>query len=210
MIPTLVIDSTNCMTELCAIGKYFNTDKSPYNVHGHRHPYTAVYSMLLSQYKTSPVRFAEIGVAGGSSVCMWNSYFEKGSFFFYDRDENFLSHAKSLVGSNNVFSIMNVNDISSIRSGLELTQGNLDILLDDSSHNIDDQKRIIEVGLDFVRSGGMILIEDIDRGVPNEMYYNIIKDIKEKFSFISFIITEHTNRYSPGYNNDKLLVLIKK
>jgi hypothetical protein len=41
----------------------------------------------------------------------WNSYFEKGSFFFYDRDGNFLSHAKSFVGSNNVFSIMNVNDV---------------------------------------------------------------------------------------------------
>ena len=210
MIPTLVIDSTQCPTELCAIGKYFNTDKSPYNVHGHRHPYTPVYSMLLSQYKTTPVKFAEIGVAGGASVCMWNCFFEKGNLFFYDRDENFLSHSKSFVGSNNVFSIMNVNDVSSIRNGLELTQGNLDILLDDSSHNIDDQKRIIEVGIDFVRSGGMIIIEDIDRGVPNEMYYDIIKNIKDKFSFISFIITEHENRYSPGYNNDKLLVLIKK
>jgi predicted O-methyltransferase YrrM len=166
--------------------------------------------MLLSQYKTTPVKFAEIGVAGGASVCMWNCFFEKGNLFFYDRDENFLSHSKSFVGSNNVFSIMNVNDISSIRNGLELTQGNLDILLDDSSHNIDDQKRILEVGVDFVRSGGMIIIEDIDRNIPNEHYYDIIKNIKDKFSFISFIITEHDNRYSPGYNNDKLFVLIKK
>jgi hypothetical protein len=26
----------------------------------------------------------------------------------------------------------------------------------------------------------------------------------------TFIVTEHENRYSPGWNNDKLLVLIKK
>lgn len=210
MIPTLIIDSTQCTTQLCAIGKYFNTDKSPYNSIGHRHPYTPVYSMLLSQYKTTPVKFAEIGVAGGASVCMWNCFFENAQFFFYDRDENFLSNAKRLVGENNIFSLMNVNEPTSIREGLALSQGNLDILLDDSSHNIEDQKRIIEVGVDFVRSGGMILIEDIDRGVPNEDYFNIIKDIKHKFSFISFIITEHANRYSPGYNNDKILVLVKK
>lgn len=210
MIPTLVIDSTQCPTELCAIGKYFNTDKSPYNQYGHRHPYTPVYSMLFSQYKTTPVKFAEIGIAGGASVLTWNSYFEQGSFFFYDRDGNFLSNAKNLVGSNNVFSIMNVNDVESIKSGLEFTQGNLDILLDDSSHNIEDQKRILEVGVNYVRSGGMIIVEDIDRGVPNEMYFEIIKDIKDKFSFYTFIMTEHENRYSPGYDNDKLLVLIKK
>jgi predicted O-methyltransferase YrrM len=210
MIPTLVIDSTQCPSELCAIGKYFNTDKSPYNIGGHRHPYTAVYSMLLSQYKTTPVKFAEIGVAGGASVLMWNCFFENGSFFFYDRDENFLSNAKRLVGSNNTFSLMNVNEANSIREALALSKGELDVLLDDSSHNIDDQKRIIEVGVDFVRSGGMIIIEDIDRGVPNEDYFNIIKKIKDKFSFITFIMTEHENRYSPGYDNDKLLVLIKK
>lgn len=210
MIPTLIIESSQCPTELCAIGKYFNTDKSPYNMNGHRHPYTPVYSILFSQYKTTPVKFAEIGVAGGSSVCLWNCFFEKGNFFFYDRDENFLSNAKSLVGHNNVFSLMNVNDVESIKKGLELTQGKLDILLDDSSHNIEDQKRILEVGVNYVRSGGMIIIEDIDRGIPNEMYFEIIKDIKHHFSFYTFIMTEHENRYSPGYNNDKLLILIKK
>lgn len=210
MIPTLIIDSTQCITELCAIGKHFNTDKSPYNSYGHRHPYTAVYSMLFSQYKTVPVKFAEIGVAGGASICMWNCFFEKGQFFFYDRDENFLSNAKRLVGDNNLFFLMDVTNPDSIRESLETSGGSLDILLDDSSHNIDDQKRIIEVGVDFVRSGGMILIEDIDRNISNEMYYDIIKHIKDKFSFISFIMTEHENRYSPGYDNDKLLILIKK
>jgi hypothetical protein len=56
----------------------------------------------------------------------------------------------------------------------------------------------------------MIIIEDISRDEPEETYNNILKDIVHEFSFVSFIITEHINRYSPGWNNDKLLVLIKK
>jgi hypothetical protein len=48
MIPTLIIDSTNCPTELCMIGAEFKTDKSPYNNGTYRHSYTAIYSLLLS------------------------------------------------------------------------------------------------------------------------------------------------------------------
>ena len=56
----------------------------------------------------------------------------------------------------------------------------------------------------------MIIIEDVNRNEPEVTYFNYLKDILHMFSFVSFILTEHTNRYSPGWNNDKLLVLIKK
>jgi len=211
MIPTLVIDSTNCITELCCLGQYYNTDKSPYNVAGHRHPYTPVYSMLMAKYKNQPIRFAEIGVAGGASVNMWYNYFEKGNFYFFDRDQSFLNNAESLVGKEKCsFLLMDVTKAESVRDSLELTGGNLDILLDDSSHNPDDQYHIIREGLPFVKSGGMIIIEDVERSKEDSVYEHILKGIDHEFSFISFILTEHNNKYSPGWNNDKLLVLIKK
>jgi hypothetical protein len=210
MIPTLVIDSTNCPTELCAIGKAFGTDKSPFNVHGHRHPYTPIYNMLFSQYKSKSIKFAEIGVAGGASVVMWNVYFQNAQFYFFDRDQDFLNNAAKYVNPvKNTFSLMDVRDISGM--ALSFSKINdLDILLDDSSHNIDDQNKIIHAALPYIKSGGMIIIEDIDRIIKNEDYYAIIKDIEHEFSFITFIITEHQNRYSPGYDNDKLLLLVKK
>ena len=210
MIPSMTIDSTKCPTPMCYIGKLCNADKSPFNVTGHRHPYTPIYSMLMSQYKTRPVRFSEIGVAGGASVMMWNNYFDNGTFYFFDRDQNFLDHSAKLVNSNNTFALMDVTKSESIRSCLENTGGNLDILLDDSSHNPDDQTLIIHEALPFIRSGGMIIIEDVNRDEPEVTYFNYLKDILHMFSFVSFILTEHTNRYSPGWNNDKLLVLIKK
>lgn len=211
MIPTLVIDSTNCTTELCSIGRIFGTDKSPYNEYGHRHPYTPVYSMLFAKYKYEPINFSEIGVAGGSSVLMWNVYFQNASFYFFDRDQQFLDNAKQYVKEDrNYFGLMDVRDMSGMIHNFRSIDANLDILLDDSSHNIDHQNLIIHAALPYIKSGGMIIIEDIDRNIKNEDYYNIIKDIEHEFSFITFIMTEHTNRYSPGYNNDKLLLLIKK
>ena len=43
------------------------------------------------------------------------------------------------------------------------------------------------------------------RGVQTSV--NITQD---QFSFISFILTEHINKFSGEWNNDKLLVLVKK
>lgn len=211
MIPTLIINSTNCITELCYLGRLCNTDKSPYNINGHRHPYTPIYNMLMGQYKTKPVKFAEIGVAGGASVNMWTRYFENGTFYFFDRDQDFLENAANIVGTErNTFLLMDVTKPESVRESLEKTGGDLDILLDDSSHNPDDQFHIIRQGLPFVKSGGMIIIEDVERAKEDSVYENILKGIDHEFSFISFILTEHSNKFSPGWNNDKLLVLVKK
>jgi hypothetical protein len=210
MIPTLVIDSSECPTELCKVGKAFGADKSPYNTAGHRHPYTPVYNLLFAKYKNQPLNFAEIGVAGGASVVMWNVFFQNANFYFFDRDQNFLNNAVQYVNPNkNTFQLMDVRDLYGMISIFSKIP-NLDILLDDSSHNIDDQKLIIRAALPYIKSGGMIIIEDIERFRTNEEYYAIIKDIEHEFSFITFILTEHKNRYSPGWDNDKLLLLVKK
>ena len=207
----MTIDSSKCATDLCFYGQHFNADKSPFNKAGHRHPYTPVYAMLMSQYKATPVRFVEIGVAGGASVNMWNKYFEQGKFYFFDRDQNFLDHSAQRVDpSNNTFALMDVRSSDSIRCALSATGGSLDILLDDSSHNPDDQTLIIHEALPFLRSGGMIIIEDVNRDEPEETYFKYLQDIFHEFSFVSFIVTEHEQRFSPGWNNDKMLVMIKR
>lgn len=211
MIPTLVVDSTNCPTELCFLGANYSTDKSPFNTQGHRHPYTPIYSMFFSQYKDKPIKFVEIGIAGGSSVKLWNTYFTNATFYFYDRDENFLEYSRSFTNpERNNFQVMDVRDIDNMVECFKKTGGDLDIVLDDSSHNIDDQKLIIKAALPYVKSGGLIIIEDIDRNISNKDYFEIIKDLTDELTFYTFILTEHTNRYSPGYDNDKLLVLVKK
>lgn len=211
MIPSLVIDSTNASTELCNLGRLCNTDKSPFNENGHRHPYTPVYSLLFGSLRYRNCRFAEIGVAGGASVMMWNHYFKNAQLYFFDRDTNFLENASNFVSKeDNRFYEMDVKDKVSINRALENTGGNLDILLDDSSHTFEDQILIIQEGMKYVKSGGMIVIEDIYRRESEEKYFEELKDMLQQCSEYFFIITDHKLRYSPGWDNDKILVLIKK
>ena len=210
-IPSIVIDSTNALTELCYMGKLTRTDKTPYNENGHRHPYTAVYSLLFGSLRYRECKFAEIGVAGGASVVLWNNYFKNASFYFFDRDTDFLNNASNYVPKEkNTFTEMDVKNCSSIVKGLEATGGELDILLDDSTHTREDQILIIKEGLPFVKSVGMIFIEVVYRNESEENYLNELKDVLDNFSQVFFITTDHALRYSPGWDNDKLLVLIKK
>ena len=211
-IQTITVDSTGAETHLCRLGSNYKTDKSPYNDAGHRHPYTAVYSLFLSRFRFQPVRFVEIGIAGANSILMWRTYFtHKDTWIFgFDRDTNFIEHMLSFGLPGILGGEMDVYKEESIRKGLAATGGDLDILLDDSIHSVEEQIRVIKVGLPFVKSGGLIIIEDIFRDTPEERYETGLADVLDEFSLVMFVMTEHENKYSPGWNNDKLLFLVKK
>lgn len=209
MIPTFSLESTRAQTELCVLGAKCQTDKSPFNPAGHRHPYTPFYSMFLSTFKNKPVRFAEIGVAVGASVSMWCEYFKNGNLYFFDRDDSFLNHAASFGYKNAKFFNMDVRSAESIRDALAATGGELDVILDDSSHDVWDQKIIVEAALPFLKPGGILLIEDVFRNVTQEDYLKVLEPIKNQLAFFGFVEMEHANKYSPGWDNDKILMLVK-
>lgn len=206
----MILDSKNKVTHLCHLGGAVGTDKSPLNPQGHRHPYTALYSLLLSQYRFQDVRFAEIGIAMGASAAMWSNFFTKGQIFMFDSDTNFIQNCRSYNLPRVQCAHMDVFQQESIVSSLQAIGGNLDVLLDDSTHGIDDQIRIIEAALPYIRPGGMILVEDVFRDTPEEEYEKRLEHILDLFSFCSFLTTEHDNKFSGTWNNDKVLVLIKK
>ena len=209
MIPTFSLESSRAPTELCFLGAKCNTDKSPFNQRGHRHPYTPFYSMFLATYKNKPVRFAEIGVASGASVHMWSNYFKSGELFFFDRDDSFLQNATSFGYTNAKFGNMDVRSAENISAALAATGGNLDVILDDSSHDVWDQKILVPAALPFLKPGGIFLIEDVFRNVPQKDYLELIEPIKDQLAFHGFIEMEHTNKFSPGWDNDKILMLVK-
>lgn len=210
MIPTFIIDSTNAPTDLCILGAKFGADKSPFNSVGHRHPYTGLYSVLLAPYRNKPIHFGEIGVAMGASVRMWRNYFPEARLDFFDKDLNFLAHSSSFGYPNTFFSSMDVNFQDSIEFALKESGELFDVLLDDSSHNINDQKNIIAGALPYLKSGGILLIEDIFRSDSDKSYDDIIKPCENDISFAAFFLTEHMNKYSPGWDNDKVLMIVKK
>jgi len=216
MIPRLVIDSSDAMTELCFLGNIAGTDKSPCvsKYPRHRHAYTAVYTMLFASMKSKPIQFAEIGVAGGHSALLWDMYFKHPAtvIHMFDRDENFLKGANELVNSMSVrFSLMDVSRDGDVARALKESNTGLlyDVIIDDSSHEHGHQIRIIKEAFPLLAQGGVLVVEDIFRATPEEEYTKELGAILHECSAAYFVVCEHKDRWSPGWDNDKLLVLVK-
>ena len=209
MISRIVIDSTDAKTELCELGKACGTDKSPYNTVRHRHPYTAVYSMLLASLKNMPILFAEIGVATGNSAILWDLYFTNPDtrIRMFDRDESFLDNARNMTCSRCSYGLMDVSVDGDVARGLG--DGLYDVIIDDSSHEHGHQIRIIKEAWPRLKSGGILIVEDIFRSTAEKEYSDAIPEILSGAAAAYFVVCEHAARWSPGWDNDKLLVLVK-
>ena len=208
-IQRLVVDSTGFKGELCQLGVKFNADKSVYNTHPglHKHPYTAVYQMLLAQYKNKPIDLCEIGLAGGSSAAMWLAYFPLGKFLFLDRDMNFLNNFAKLNTPRTTLKLVDVGvDLNLLRA---LGDKKFDVIVDDSSHVFDHQIRIVQEAFPSLKPGGILIVEDIYRSESEKKYEDALKDTLKHCAFASFVITNHEDKVDTGWNNSKLLVLIK-
>jgi hypothetical protein len=194
----------------------YPTDKSPYNIEnyvtehgsGHSHPYTAVYDMLFSQIRHRPIKFAELGILDSMSMLMWRDYFPNATLFGYDNSSYFLQKCESLKIPNCFLSEMDVLNESSIEEGLS-KYGKFDIILEDTTHQFEDQIRVCEIAHRHLNPGGILIIEDIFRSTDESRYGERLEKIAKYYSSIFFVKTEHLNRYSPGWDNDKLLILIR-
>jgi hypothetical protein len=208
----LVIDSTNAKTALCDLGIRFPTDKSPYNVgssSGHRHPYTAVYDLLFASLRHKEINFGEIGIEYNQSMICWRNYFTKAKLWGWEFYPEKITAALKDRLTDTVYIPMNVHHEQSIVDGLETSGVQFDILIDDSTHSFEDQIRIAKVAHRFVKPGGFFVIEDIFRSRSEDDYARELADITQYYHSITFVNAEHANKYSPGWDNDKLLVMVR-
>lgn len=209
---SITIDSTDCVTSLCTFCAESGTDKSPYTSGGHRHPYTAPYTLLFEPMRNKPIKFAEIGVFRGASVLAWRRYFTRARIYGFDNDRPNLEFIASHNWPGVTLDLMDASKAESVQEKLKYhTQdGELfDVILDDASHNPDDQVEVIKTALHFLKQGGLLIVEDIFRERPIEPYEKVFEQVKDLVSFHTFIVCDHKNRYSPGWNNDKLLVFVR-
>lgn len=210
----MCIDTTHTYTDLCEMGRRSGTDKTPYGDIDsplHRHPYTGVYATLFAPLKNREIEFAEIGVAGGASVALWWNYFKNASLSFFDRDQNFLDNVRNFNFPSRVphLALMDVSVDGGIKGPLLETGKMFDVIIDDSSHDYDHQVRIVKEAFPFVKSGGYLIVEDVFRSTPESDYLRDLVEIIDKCSIVYFVVCNHEERYSPGWNNDKLLVFVK-
>lgn len=209
---SITIDSTGCKSDLCKICAQTGTDKSPYTLQGHRHPYSTPYSLFLEPLRHKPIKFGEIGVAFGASIAAWRRFFSQARIYGYDRDESYLERIRGFQLPNVTLDLIDASSEESIQSTLASAtkDGELfDVLIDDASHDPDHQCAVIRSALPFLKQGGLLIVEDIFREKPLSTYADSINSVRHLISFHTFIVCDHELRYSPGWNNDKLLVLVR-
>ncbi len=200
---------------------------------GHRHPYTCYYDTIFKNNKDRNIVFAEIGILRGDSIRMWREYFTKAKIFGFN---NILNKDNTNV-QNCSFDVIDVKYTNSITNVFH-KHGKFDIIIDDASHKFNDQINIINVAHNYLNKNGILVIEDIfedknifmkyncekykDMSFFNEhqkrealnssienLYFLNIKNILHHYKSVEFISVRHNNNYTPGWNNNKLLVLKK-
>ena len=208
------IDYKMNKTDLCEIGKKYDTDKSSQrdNVtdYRHCHPYTLFYEGLFSSNKGDIMNIAEIGILFGSSLLMWKEYFINSNIYGFEYDNNLINNFRQNCDNTKIIlDYINVTDRNSIKTAFNASNCLFDIIIEDTTHLFEDQINVIENIYQYLKPGGILIIEDIFKSYKEIDYINRLQHILSQFQDYYFIELDHVNRVSTGWDNDKLFVLIK-
>jgi predicted O-methyltransferase YrrM len=211
---TLKIHYMNNLSELCEIGKKYDTDKSSQrnNVTNsrHCHPYTLFYEGLFKNKRNESLKIAELGILEGGSLLMWKEYFTNAEIYGFEYNNNLINNFKQNFNNDRIIlSTIDVTNKDSIVKSFSELNILYDIIIEDTTHQFEDQIRVIENTYKYLKPGGILIIEDIFKSYNENDYINRLTPILENFQDYYFIELDHINKNSSGWNNDKLFVLIK-
>ncbi len=132
------------------------------------------YEEEFSKYQDKPISLLEIGINNGSSFELWVNYFTKAKQFVgVDVREDFVFPVFRFL-KNVTYHFCDAYD-----KNFADTLPQFDIIIDDGSHYMDHQVQFIELYLDHLNSGGVMVIEDIDVGKYPTIKDTLISMIKD-------------------------------
>ena len=214
-ISSLHIDYKSKSSELCQIGKKYDTDKSSQRNDvtnlKYCHPYTLFYDGLFKGKKDEYLEIAELGILDGGSLLMWKEYFKNSNIYGFEYNVEFINKFKRNFNNERInLSHIDVTNEESIKNAFNNQNLTYDIIIEDTTHQFVDQIRVIKNIHPYLKPGGILIIEDIFKAYNEKDYIDNLKEILEKyFQSYYFVSLDHVNRNSTGWNNDKLFVLIK-
>ena len=172
---TFKINYNNNSSILCEIGKKYDTDKSSQRLNvtdtRHCHPYTLFYDGLFKNKKDEPLKIAELGILHGGSLLMWKSYFPNSEIYGFDNDNNLINHFKNNHNNDKItLSHIDITSEESIKKAFDDLNVLYDIIIDDTTHQLDHQIKIIENTYKYLKPGGILIIEDIFKSYNENDY----------------------------------------
>ena len=122
------------------------------------HHHLPIYDRYFNHWRGKEVRFLEVGVDRGGSLDMWRKYFgEQAIIFGIDIDED----CRQLDGVSGTVRIGSQADEKFLEQVIEEMGGQVDIVLDDGSHNMSDIKITLEALFPKMSDSGIYMIEDL-------------------------------------------------
>lgn len=211
---SLKINYKTNTSELCEIGKKYDTDKSSQRANvtdiRHCHPYTLFYDGLFKNKKNEKLDIAELGILEGGSLRMWQEYFTNSNIYGFDNSTWYLDNFKEKYNNDRItltnIDVTNKDNITNTFDNLNLQY---DIIIEDTTNQFEDQIRVIENVYQYLKPGGILIIEDVFKYYNENAYIKRLSNILHHFQDYYFVELDHCNKKSTGWNNDKLFVLIK-
>jgi len=202
-------------SELCELGKKYDTDKSSQrsNIthYRHCHPYTLFYHSLFKNRRNEPLVIAELGILYGGSLLMWKDYFTNAHLYGFEFNDKLIDKfIKNCDNDRITLAKIDVKNSDSIINAFCTVNTMYDIIIEDTTHKFEDQIRVIEHVHPYLKPGGILIIEDIFKSTDVNEYAKALQPILHHFQHYYFVELDHVNKYSAQWNNDKLFVLIKR
>ena len=136
---------------------YYPTDK------GLQHSYLDVYTELFEPLKDEKINLIEIGIYLGGSIRLFEDWFTQANIIGYDVTFEFIRvpfKSKKILKNCMDFSLDEFKDNPP------------HIIIDDASHVIEQQLKMVEICYPQLQEGGILIIEDIQNIQQNKFKFD--------------------------------------
>ncbi len=173
---------------------YYTQKYSGFNItdKGTTHDYINSYYTNEFTNRDAEINLVEIGIGDGYSMVLWREWLRKAEITAIEKYPYHYNHKKpfEIKGATSIF------QDAYQQSTVDLFEDNsIDYLIDDGPHTFESQIYCIQYWLPKIKSGGKIIIEDVQEYDRFEKFEKLIKDNNLNVSTKIFDSREVKGRY---------------
>jgi lipopolysaccharide biosynthesis glycosyltransferase len=147
------------------------------------HNYAVKYDRILSSYRETFTSILEIGVAQGQSVSMWADYFVKATIHGADisqASESCVDYSKRIK-----FHLLDQRNLAQLKNMEQFSP--FDLIIDDGNHYWMEQVLTFETLFNYLKSGGIYIVEDTTTSYWNEYRNSKISPVEYFKKFADYV-----------------------